>query len=85
MFTHRIALEVTPGTRKLRGQYRNDQGRIESWEAHYDEYGGQVGRTDHNAGNKAADIPDTHHHKYEHGPGRNGAETGSHLPGEYEP
>jgi RHS repeat-associated protein len=53
--------QVTPGTRTLRGQYQNDLGRIEPWEAHYDQYGRLIGRTDMNAGNKAAGIPDVHH------------------------
>jgi hypothetical protein len=75
--------QVQPGTRRLEGQYINDQGRVEPWVAHYDEYGRMVGRTDYNAGNMAAGIPSTHYHSYEYGPGRNGAEIESHVPGEF--
>jgi hypothetical protein len=38
----------------------------------------------YNAGNKSKDIPDTHHHTYEYGLGKNGQETGKHLPGEHQ-
>ena len=85
VFSAKAPKQVTPGTRTLEGQYINDKGRVESWRAHYDEYGRQIGRTDYNAGNRAEGIPDTHHHTYEYGPGRNGMETGSHIPGEYQP
>jgi hypothetical protein len=64
----------------------NDQGRVEPWTAHFDDYGRQVGRTDFNAGNKAQGIPDTHHHTYDwsniHEAGK---EVTSHVPGEYKP
>lgn len=85
IFSKKAPKQTTPGTKTLEGQYINDQGRVEPWKAHYDEYGRQIGRTDYNAGNKAQDIPGTHHHTYEYGPGKNGMETGSHLPGEYKP
>lgn len=85
IFSKKAPKQTTPGTKTLEGQYINDKGRVEPWKAHYDEHGRQVGRTDYNAGNKAQDIPDTHHHTYEYGPGKNGMETGSHLPGEYKP
>jgi RHS repeat-associated protein len=58
--------QVQPGIRELEGQYVNDQGRVEPWTAHYDEYGRQIGRTDSNAGNQAAGIPDVHHSKVEY-------------------
>jgi len=85
IFSKKAPKQTTPGTKTLEGQYINDKGRVEPWKAHYDDHGRQVGRTDYNAGNKAQDIPDTHHHTYEYGPGKNGMETGSHLPGEYKP
>ncbi len=76
--------QVTPGTRRLEGQHVNDQGRVEPWVAHYDEYGRQIGRTDYNAGNRTAGIPPTHYHRYEYGPGRQGGqEVESHIPGEF--
>lgn len=74
----------TPGTRVLQGQHVNDLGRVEPWTAHYDEYGRLIGRTDFNAGNRAAGIPDTHFHTYEWGRGKNPLETGKHLPGEFQ-
>lgn len=77
--------QVTPGTRILTGQYIDDLGRVQPWTAHYDEYGRLVGRTDFNAANKAANIPSTHYHTYEWGPGKTPLETGSHIPGEFQP
>jgi len=78
--------QTTPGTKTLEGQHINDKGRVEPWEAHYDEYGRQIGRTDYNAGNKAQDIPDTHYHTREYNAQfPNGRSTGDHLPGEYVP
>ena len=77
--------QVTPGTRILEGQYVDDLGRVQPWKAYYDEYGRLVGRTDYNAGNKAAGIPDTHYHTYEWGPGKTPYESGSHIGGEYKP
>ena len=79
--------QVEPGINSLQGQYVNDMGRVEPWTAHYDEYGRLIGRTDYNAGNAAQGIPDIHYHTYEYGPGygNNGMETGSHIPGEYQP
>jgi RHS repeat-associated protein len=79
--------QITPGTPVLRGEYINDRGpggvRVEPWEAYYDQYGRLIGRTDYNAGLPGRNIPDVHHHVYEYGPGRNGAEIVSHAPGEY--
>ena len=77
--------QVTPGTRVLEGQYVDDLGRVQPWKAYYDMYGRLVGRTDYNAGNKAAGIPDTHYHTYEWGPGKTPYESGSHIKGEYKP
>ena len=77
--------QVKPGTRQLKGQYVDDLGRVQEWEAHYDEYGRLIGRTDYNAGNKAQGIPDTHYHTYEWGPGKTPFESGSHIEGEYKP
>ena len=77
--------QVRPGVRVLEGTYIDDLGRIQPWRAHYDEFGRLIARTDYNAGNAAAGIPDVHHHTYRWGPGMNPLETGSHLPGEYVP
>jgi hypothetical protein len=57
--------QVKPGVLVLEGQYVDDLGRVQPWRAHYDEYGRLVGRTDFNAGNRAAGISDTHHHVYD--------------------
>ncbi|MDO3623198.1 RHS repeat domain-containing protein [Ralstonia pseudosolanacearum] len=86
IFGSKAPKQVQPGTKSLKGQYINDKGRVEPWEARYDEYGRQVGRTDYNAGNAAEGIQNTHHHTYEYGPGYGaGKETGSHIPGVYKP
>ncbi len=85
VFDKKAPKQTTPGTKTQKGEHINDQGRVEPWEAHYDEYGRLIGRTDYNAGNKAEGIPDTHHHTYEYPPGTNGIETGKHIPGEYKP
>jgi RHS repeat-associated protein len=78
--------QVTPGTRTLDGVSIDDLGRVQPWTAHYDDYGRLIARTDRNAGNAAAGIPDVHHHTYEYGPGygNRGRET-AHIPGEYQP
>ncbi|WP_416235254.1 RHS repeat-associated core domain-containing protein [Nitrospirillum sp. BR 11163] len=76
-------LQVTPGTDNLNGQYINDVGRVEPWNAHYDQYGRLIGRTDYNAGNPRANIPDVHYHTYVWGPGMQPFESGSHIPGEF--
>lgn len=78
-------MQVTPGTRVLEGQYINDQNKVQPWTAYYDEYGRLTGRTEYNAGNKTAGIPDTHYHTYEWGPEKSPLESGSHIPGEYKP
>jgi hypothetical protein len=83
--TAKAPYQVTPGTRVLNGQYVNDLGRVEPWTAHYDQFGRLTARTDFNAGNNAAGIPDIHYHTYEWGPGKTPSPTGDHLPGEYQP
>jgi RHS repeat-associated protein len=77
--------QVTPGVRELEGHYINDRGVSQPWRAHYDQYGRLTGRTDYNAGNRTAKIPDIHHHTYQWGPGMTPMESGSHLPGELVP
>jgi RHS repeat-associated protein len=63
--TGKAPWQVQPGIRSIKGQYTDKTtGRIEPWEAHYDQYGRQTGRTDYNAGNKADNTPDTHYHTY---------------------
>ncbi len=54
---------LPPGTRILEGHYIDDLGRVQPWRAYYDEYGRIIGRTDWNAGNRVAGIPNIHHHK----------------------
>lgn len=84
LFVGKAPKQVTPGVRTLQGLYRNQNGIFQQWTAHYDEYGRIVGRTDYNAGNKAANIPNVHYHTYEYGPAfRDGKEILSHEPGEY--
>jgi RHS repeat-associated protein len=76
--------QVAPGIRRLEGQYLHD-GRVESWVAHYDEYGRSIARTDFNAGNPAHGIPDTHYHLFDWiTKGNHGTDLG-HFPGEYTP
>ncbi len=76
---------MTPGVQELEGHYINGLGVSQPWRAHYDEYGRLIGRTDYNAANLAAGIPDTYHHTYQWGPGMTPMESGSHLPGEFTP
>ncbi len=86
VFSSKAPKHTTPGTKMLEGQYINDQGRVEPWKARYDDYGRQVGRTDYNAGNKAQDIPSTHHHTKEYNARYpEGRSTGDHIQGEYKP
>jgi hypothetical protein len=85
LFSTKAPKQITPGTWALNGQYINNQGRVERWQAFYDVYGRQIGRTDYNAGNRSEGIPETHHHVYYYGPGNNGTEIISHAPGEYKP
>jgi RHS repeat-associated protein len=77
--------QVMPGIRELEGHYINDLGHSQPWRAHYDQYGRLIGRTDYNAGNRAAGIPDIHYHTYKWGPGMTPMESGSHIPGEFVP
>ena len=74
-----------PGTEVLEGQYVNDLGHVQPWRAHYDQYGRLIGRTDFNAGNKAANIPSIHYHTYGLQPDGTIFETGSHIPGVFWP
>ena len=76
--------QVTPGTYQLSGQYMSGN-RVQPWTAYYDQYGRLIARTDYNAGNTVAGIPDTHYHLYTYGSGLNGYECGSHIPGEFIP
>ena len=78
-------MQVIPGVRELRGVYVNDIGIQKPWIAHYDKFGRLKARTDYNAGNIRDNIPDTHFHVYEWGPGKNPLEVLSHIPGEYLP
>jgi hypothetical protein len=81
MFSTKAPFQVEPGIDSLEGQYVNDLGQVQPWAANYDEYGRLIARTDFNAGNAAAGIPDIHFHTYEWGPGMTPLETGSHIPG----
>jgi hypothetical protein len=85
VFSSKAPYQVTPGTRTLQGRYINDRGRVEPWEAHYDQYGRLTGRTDFNAGNKAQGIPPTHHHRFQWGRGMTPKSTADHVPGPYVP
>jgi hypothetical protein len=77
---------VTPGTQVLEGQYVNDLGRVEPWKSYYDEYGRMIGRTDFNAGNQSAGIPDVHYHNWEYNSQYPmGRQIPGHFPGEYKP
>lgn len=51
-----------PGRTESSGVYVNDKGRVEPWNAKYDQYGMQIERTDFNAGNMKQNIPSTHYH-----------------------
>lgn len=77
--------QVTPGIKTLKGQYKDDRGNIQPWEAHYDQYGRQIGRTDYNDENRAAAKPEVHHEIREYGPGFSykGKSVINHEPGEY--
>jgi RHS repeat-associated protein len=63
---------VPPGVTELNGihiHHNNLTGmdEIQPWTAYYDEFGRIIARTDYNAGNKTADIPDIHYHLFEWG------------------
>ncbi|RFA31089.1 hypothetical protein CAL65_22585 [Alkalilimnicola ehrlichii] len=84
LFSKKAPKYIAPGTKTLEGQYINDRGRVEPWKAHYDDYGRQVGRTDYNAGNRAAEIPDTHYTRYEYDAKYpDGRQVDNHSPGEF--
>lgn len=83
---------VFSGTKELEGihvHYNKLKGveEVQPWKAYYDDYGRLVARTDYNAGNKAAGIPDVHYHLYEWGKGfadwKSPHEYASHLEGEF--
>ncbi|WP_300791845.1 RHS repeat domain-containing protein [uncultured Acetatifactor sp.] len=83
---------VPPGVTELNGihiHHNNLTGmdEIQPWTAYYDEFGRVIARTDYNAGNKTAGIPDIHYHLFEWGKEFSGwkrpHEYGSHLKGEY--
>ena len=78
-------VQVTPGTTSLTGQYVNNLGTVQPWEAHYDAYGRIVARTDYNAGNLAQGIPSTHYHLYEWGTGTVAHPYANHIEGVYKP
>jgi len=77
--------QVAPGITSLTGQYVNNLGTVQPWEAHYDLYGRIIARTDYNAGNVAQGIPSTHYHLYEYGLGIIAHECSSHVEGIYKP
>jgi len=77
-------VRVTPGISQLTGQYINDQGRVEPWQAFYDRFGRLVGRTDYNAGNIAEGIPDIHYTAWEYNAVYpHGRRVINHAPGEF--
>jgi RHS repeat-associated protein len=78
--------QTTPGTKVINGEHVNDLGQVEPYQAHYDEYGRQIGRTDYTRGNAKAGIPPTHYHTYEYNQSYPfGHSTGDHIPGEFIP
>lgn len=61
--------QVAPGTRVLTGQYIESTGvapRVQPGTAYYADFGRLIGRTDYNAANPAAGIPDIHFHTWEY-------------------
>lgn len=78
--------QTSPGTKIINGEHVNDLGEVEPYEAHYDEYGRQIGRTDYTHGNTKAGIPSTHYHTYEYNQSYPlDHSTGDHIPGEFNP
>lgn len=76
---------VTPGIRDLEGLYIDDLGRFQPWHAYYDDYGRLIGRTDYNAGNQTAGIPDTHYERWEYTEEFPlGRKVENHVPGEFQ-
>jgi RHS repeat-associated protein len=62
--------QVTPGTKHVRGvYYPPDRENPEPYDAHYDEHGRQVGRTDWTDQPDPATHTNPHHHTREYGPG----------------
>ncbi len=83
---------VIPGIKELDGIHLHHNSlkgidEIQPWKAYYDDYGRLMARTDYNAGNKAAGIPNIHYHLYEWGKGyanwKKPHEYASHLKGEF--
>ena len=83
---------VIPGTKELEGIHLHHYGltgvdEIQPWKAYYDDYGRLMARTDYNAGNKVAGIPNIHYHLYEwgkvFGDWKKPHEYASHLEGEF--
>ena len=83
---------VIPGTKELEGIHLHHYGltgvdEIQPWKAYYDDYGRLMARTDYNAVNKVAGIPNIHYHLYEWGKGfgdwKKPHEYASHLEGEF--
>jgi hypothetical protein len=81
--------QTTPGTTVINGEHVNDLGQVEPYQAHYDEYGRQVGRTDYTGGNATQGIPPIHHHATIYTPefpaGLDLPPALDHAPGEYSP
>ncbi len=57
---------VEPGPLELEGHYVDDLGRVQPWRAHYDGFGRLIGRTDYNAGNRTANIPDVLYERWQY-------------------
>ncbi len=72
--------QVTPGIINMSGQYIDDLGRVQPWNAYYDEFGRLVERTDWNAANKVHNIDAVHHHVYEYLP-KGQVRSIDHIPG----
>jgi RHS repeat-associated protein len=61
--------QVTPGIRDIRGvYYPPDRTKPEPYDAHYDQFGRQVGRTDWTGQPDPETHTDPHHHTREYGP-----------------
>jgi hypothetical protein len=83
-YSSKAPRQVAPGVRELEGHYVNDLGHIQPWRAHYDDFGRMVGRTDYNAGNRAAGIPSTHYERWEYNSQFPlGRKVENHMPGEF--
>lgn len=62
VLSSKAPMQVTPGIKRLSGQYIDNIGRVQPWTAAYDKYGRFIERTDWNAANKAYGIEAIHHH-----------------------